>query len=90
MVKELEVVNIIPRILSIGEIAKELFKEINKISDNEIILNFKGVEYMCVSFAQEYGHQKNYLRKKLLKQILVKKMKIYLIYLKICIYTDLI
>ena len=25
MVKELEVVNIIPRILSIGEIAKELF-----------------------------------------------------------------
>ena len=48
MVKELEVVNIIPRILSIGEIAKELFKEINKISDNEIILNFKGVEYMCV------------------------------------------
>lgn len=30
MVKELEVVNIIPRILSIGEIAKELFKEINK------------------------------------------------------------
>lgn len=47
MVKELEVVNIIPRILSIGEIAKELFKEINKISDNEIILNFKGVEYMC-------------------------------------------
>lgn len=56
MVKELEVVNIIPRILSIGEIAKELFKEINKISDNEIILNFKGVEYMCVSFAQEYGH----------------------------------
>lgn len=90
MVKELEVVNIIPRILSIGEIAKELFKEINKISDNEIILNFKGVEYMCVSFAQEYGHQKKLSKKKLLKQILVKKMKIYLIYLKICIYTDLI
>lgn len=65
MVKELEVVNIIPRILSIGEIAKELFKEINKISDNEIILNFKGVEYMCVSFAQEYGHQQKLSKKKI-------------------------
>lgn len=30
MVKELEVVNIIPRILSIGEIAKELLKKLIK------------------------------------------------------------
>lgn len=65
MVKEIAVIDIIPRILSFDVIAKELFNEINKISDNEIIIDFKGIEHMCVSFAQEYGRQKRISNKKI-------------------------
>lgn len=65
MVKEIAVIDIIPRLLSFDVIAMELFNEINKIPDNEIIIDFKGIEHMCVSFAQEYSRQKRLSNKKI-------------------------
>lgn len=73
MTEEIKVIDILPRMLSADVAAIELFKEINKISDNDIILDFKGIDFMSISFAQEYISQKkectkNVTEKNLLKQ----------------------
>ena len=73
MTEEIKVIDILPRMLSADVAAIELFKEINKISDNDIILDFKGIDFMSISFAQEYSSQKkectkNVTEKNLLKQ----------------------
>ena len=46
-----------PKKLGMGPTAKRLFQEINKESD--VILNFKNIEFMSRSFAQEYVFQKH-------------------------------
>lgn len=46
-----------PKKLGMGPTAKKLFQEINKESD--VILNFKNIEFMSRSFAQEYVFQKH-------------------------------
>lgn len=46
-----------PKKLGMGPTAKKLFQEINKKSD--VILNFKNIEFMSRSFAQEYVFQKH-------------------------------
>lgn len=55
MTREVKVVNLIPRVLALEITVVELFNEINKISDNDIILDFEGIESMNVLFAQKYN-----------------------------------
>lgn len=43
--------------LGVGPTAKKLFHEINK--ETSVILNFKNIEFMSRSFAQEYVFQKH-------------------------------
>jgi hypothetical protein len=43
--------------LGMGPTAKKLFKEID--GEKEVILNFKNIEFMSRSFAQEYVFQKH-------------------------------
>lgn len=43
--------------------AKEFFNGLNNISGELIIINFKNVEYMSRSFAQEYVQQKKRINK---------------------------
>lgn len=45
-----------PKKLGMGPTAKKLFQEINM--EKEVILNFKNIEFMSRSFAQEYVFQK--------------------------------
>ncbi|WP_084790408.1 hypothetical protein [Methanosphaera sp. WGK6] len=63
MTVEIKVTDIIPRILSADVAAEELFREINKLNDNEVILDFIGIEFMSISFAQEYSYQKRVSKK---------------------------
>ena len=65
MTEEIKVIDILPRMLSADVAAIELFKEINKISDNDIILDFKGIDFMSISFALEYVYQKEISKKKI-------------------------
>ena len=51
---------------------EQLFEEINNSSDEEVILDFKGVTFITVSFAQAYiahKHQSN----KIIKEINLTK-----------------
>ena len=66
MTEEIKVIDILPRMLSADVAAIELFKEINKISDNDIILDFKGIDFMSISFAQEYSSQKKLIERKII------------------------
>lgn len=43
--------------LGVGPTAKKLFQEIN--NETSVILNFKNIEFMSRSFAQEYVFQKH-------------------------------
>ncbi|WP_407410312.1 STAS-like domain-containing protein [Methanobrevibacter sp.] len=45
-----------PKKLGMGPTAKKLFQEINM--EKEVVLNFKNIEFMSRSFAQEYVFQK--------------------------------
>ncbi|WP_304125026.1 hypothetical protein [Methanosphaera cuniculi] len=55
MTREIMVVNLIPRVLTLEITVVELFNEINKTFDNDIIVNFEGIECMNVRFAQKYN-----------------------------------
>ena len=46
-----------PKKLGMGPTAKKLFQEIK--NEKEAILNFKNIEFMSRSFAQEYVFQKH-------------------------------
>jgi hypothetical protein len=44
--------------LFLRQTAVNFFKEINKLKDSEITIDFKGIEFMSRSFAHEYLQQK--------------------------------
>lgn len=46
-----------PKKLGMGPTAKKLFQEIK--NEKEVIFNFKNIEFMSRSFAQEYVFQKH-------------------------------
>ena len=56
-IKEIILEEKCPKKLGMGPTAKKLFQEINR--ESEIILNFKNIEFMSRSFAQEYVFQKH-------------------------------
>lgn len=45
-------------------VAEDLFKYINNLKEEEICLDFKDIEFMSLSFTQEYIYQKNKSLKK--------------------------
>ena len=55
--KEINLKNIYARKLGLRTTAKRLFDELE--NEKEVILNFKDVEFMSRSFAQEYVFQKH-------------------------------
>lgn len=58
MTREIMVVNLIPRVLTLEITVVELFNEINNTFDNDIVVNFEGIECMNVMFAQKYNAYK--------------------------------
>ena len=63
MTREIVVIDVVPRILTLENTVVELFNIINKTSDKEVILDFKGVEFMNVAFAQKYNELKRECKK---------------------------
>jgi len=53
--------------LSLRDLAKNLFDYLNKLEQNEIMLDFAGIKSISNSFAQEYLEQKK-ISKKLIRE----------------------
>ncbi len=53
----------ISKVLALRESAIKLFDKIKKSKDKTVIINFKNVEFMSRSFADEYLNQKKFTKK---------------------------
>ena len=51
--------------LSTDNAAIELFRQINEMTEDDIEVDFKEVEFMSISFALEYVYQKEISKKKI-------------------------
>ncbi len=56
-------------------VAEDLFKYINNLKEEEICLDFKDIEFMSLSFTQEYIYQKNKSLKKIKEENLSKDVE---------------
>lgn len=56
-------------------VAEDLFKYINNLKEEGIYLDFKDIEFMSLSFTQEYVYQKNKSLKKIKEQNLSKEVE---------------
>ena len=63
---ELKLINQYPKKLGTAPTAKKIFSEIN--SYEEAILNFRDIEFMSRSFAQEYIVQKHLSQTKIIER----------------------
>ena len=61
--------------LEMNFIADDLFKYINNLKEDEICLDFKDIEFMSLSFTQEYIYQKNKSLKKIKEENLSKDVE---------------
>lgn len=61
--------------LEMNFIADDLFKYINNLKEEEICLDFKDIEFMSLSFTQEYIYQKNKSLKKIKEENLSKDVE---------------
>ncbi len=73
MTREVLVSELIPRVLTLKITVVELFKEINKLNDDDIVVNFEGIEYMNVSFAHHYNKQKRLCNKNITEINLIQE-----------------
>ncbi len=70
---EIKIIDIIPAKLVADVGAIELFKYINSLEENDIVINFAEIDYMTISFALEYCYQKNICSKNITEKNLLKE-----------------
>lgn len=73
MTEEIKIIDILPRMLTTDVAAIELFKEINEIEDNDIVIDFRGIDFLSISFAQEYSSQKKECTKNITEKNLLSE-----------------
>ena len=61
--------------LEMNFIADDLFKYINNLKEDKILLDFKGIEFISLAFAQEYVYQKQNSFKRIYETNLSKEVK---------------
>lgn len=64
MTKTIKIKESLTTMLSTDNAAIELFRQVNEQTEDEIEIDFKEVEFMSISFAQEYVYQKGISKKK--------------------------
>lgn len=72
---EIKIIDIIPAKLVADVGAIELFKYINNLEDEDIVINFAAIDYMTISFALEYCYQKNSCSKNITEKNLINEYK---------------
>lgn len=63
MTKTIKIKESLTTMLSTDNAAIELFRQINDMTDKDVEIDFKEVEFMSISFAQEYTYQKELCKK---------------------------
>lgn len=76
MIQEIMIQKTINSNLGMRSSAKNFFNQINKMSNNEFVINFTNVQFMSRSFAQEYVQQKKRTDKFLKEVNLPKDVKV--------------